>query len=77
MMIGVANLTVLGLGIIVVSLSVGMIQDWDVAGLCPGTVEHCAGVWWTAADDYLRTWLFLGQIMVVLVMASPFALVRV
>lgn len=70
-------LTVLGLGAILVGLNLTLIQSWDVGAMCAGSSTLCSGVWWTAAVDYLPLWLFLGQIVVVISLASPVAVVRV
>ena len=74
---GLASLTVMGLGAILVSLTLNLATGWDVEAVCPGSEAFCDGVWWTAAVDYLPTLLFLGQILVVIALTSPFALVRV
>ena len=73
-----AALTVIGLASLLVTLSLNMIAGWDLdtAGACPGTPEFCSGSYWQAAVEYLPVWLFLGQILVVIAMASPVALVR-
>ena len=70
------NMTVLGLGFVMVTLTFNLISGWSLDADCPGTEQFCDGVYWQTVVEYLPTWLFLGQILVVLALASPFALVR-
>ena len=74
---GLHSLTVMGLGAILVTLNLTLIQTWDLGAMCSGSEALCSGVWWTAAIDYLPMWLFVGQLMVVIALSSPFAIVRV
>ena len=74
---GVRELTVMGLGAILVTVNVTMIGSWDLAGLCPGTETFCEGVWWQATEEYAPGLLFLAQIMVVIAMGSPLAIFSV
>ena len=43
---------------------------------CPGSDAFCDGVYWTTAVEYLPVGLYIGQILVVFALASPYALVR-
>lgn len=71
-----AGMGVLALGSLMVTLTINMVGDWDVAALCTGTTTFCDGVYWQAMVTYMPAWLFVAQILVVLAMASPVALVR-
>ena len=74
---GLASLAVLGVGSLMVTLSLNSILGWGLDASCPGTQAFCTGIYWRTVVEYLPTWLYVGQILVVLAMASPFALVRV
>ena len=74
---GLASMTVLGIGSLMVTLSLNLISGWSLDSSCPGTDAFCNSAYWRIVVDYLPTWLYIGQIMVVLALASPFALVRV
>ena len=73
------TLTVFGLASVIVTASLTLISGWDLGaeGACPGSSSFCASVWWTAAVDYLPIWLFMGQVLVVIAMAGPAALIRI
>lgn len=73
-----ASLTVLSVGFLMVSLSMNLILGWsleDTVG-CPGSDTFCSGTYWTYVADYMPTWLFIGQLVVTLALASPVALLR-
>ena len=74
---GLTSMAVLGVGSLMVTLTLNMIAGWsfDTAS-CPGTDAWCGGVYWRTVVQHLPTWLFIGQILVVLALASPYALVR-
>lgn len=74
---GLASMAVLGVCSLMVTLSLNSISGWSLDASCPGTDSFCGGVYWRTVVEYLPTWLYVGQIMVVLALASPFALVRV
>ena len=74
---GLASVAVFAVGSLMVTLSLNLILGWNLDATCPGTDEFCNGVYWNVVVDYLPTWLFVGQILVVLALASPFAVVRV
>ena len=71
-------MVIFGLAAILSTLALNMIAGWDLkaAGACPGTEQFCSGVWWTAVSDYLPVWLFLGQLLVTVSLASERAIVR-
>ena len=68
---------VLGVGSLMVTLSLNAITGWSIDPSCPGTESFCDGVYWEFVVEYLPVWLYVGQLLVVLAMASPFAMVRV
>ena len=74
---GLTSMAVLGVGSLMVTLTLNMIVGWsfDTAS-CPGTDAFCDGVYWQTVVQHLPTWLYIAQILVVLALASPFALVR-
>ena len=75
---GLASMAVLGVGSLMVTLSLNALSGWDLGtDYCPGTETFCNGVYWQVAVDYLPAWLYIGQILVVLVLASPRAIVRI
>ena len=74
---GLITLTVLGIGALLVTLAFNLITGWELDAVCPGSAAFCAGPWWTAVAQYLPVWLFLGQLAVVGVFASPYAMARV
>ena len=69
-------MAVLGVGAVLVTLSVSIAIGWDVNAICPGTATFCKTVWWRTVVDYLPAWLFLGQILVALTLGSPWAIIR-
>ena len=71
-------MVIFGLAAILSTLALNMIAGWDLkaAGACPGSETFCSGVWWTAVSDYLPVWLFLGQLLVTVSLASERAIVR-
>ena len=73
---GLASVAVLGVGSLMVTLTLNSISGWSLDASCPGETL-CDGVYWQTVVEYLPTWLYVGQILVVLAMASPFALVRI
>ena len=73
---GLAGVAALGIGAVMVTLAINLSIDWDLNALCPGTETFCNAVWWSTIVEYLPVLLFLGQILVVIVMGSPRALVR-
>ena len=74
---GLASVAVLGVGSLMVTLSINAIAGWNLDASCPGTATFCDGIYWQTVVEYLPTWLIIGQIMVVLALASPFAIFRV
>ena len=70
-----ASMAILGVGSLMVTLSLNLLAGWTLDTMCPGSESFCGGVYWTAVVKYLPTWLYIGQIMVVLALASPVALV--
>ena len=68
------SMTVLAVGVLMVTLAFNLISGWTLDPMCPGTDTFCDGVWWRTVVEHLPTWLFMGQIMVVLALASPFVL---
>ena len=74
---GLAGLTVIGIGSLMITLALNSIIGWQIDEICPGTERFCNGVYWQFIIEYLPTWLYVGQIMVVISMASPVALLRV
>ena len=73
---GLASLTVMGLATVIVTATLNLIGGWTLESMCPGTAAFCGGVYWTHVVDYLPAWLFIAQLLVVLALASPFALFR-
>ena len=73
---GLASLTVLGLASIAVTATLNVLGGWTLDDICPGSDTFCNGVFWTAAVDYLPGWLFVAQILVVLALTTPIAVVR-
>ena len=74
---GLATITVLGIGSLMVTLSLNLLSGWSLDASCPGTDGFCDGIYWQTVVENLPTWLYVGQIMVVLALASPFALLRI
>ena len=74
---GLTSMAVLGVGSLMVTLSFNQIIGWSLDASCPGTEVFCDGVYWQTVVEYLPIWMYIGQIMVVLALASPFALVRI
>ena len=75
-MMGLAGMAVLGAGMVLVTLTMNTITGWNLDAACPGTDSFCNGVYWQAVVEYLPTWLFIAQILVVLTLASPSAVLR-
>ena len=73
---GLTSMALLGVGSLMVTLSLNMISGWSFDTSCPGTDAFCNGVYWRTVVQHLPTWLYMAQILVVLALASPFALVR-
>ena len=73
---GLTSMAVLGVGMVLVTFSLNLITGWSLDATCPGPTSFCDGPYWTTAVTYLPAWLFLAQIMVVLALASPYAIVR-
>ena len=73
---GLVSLTVLGLASVIVTVTLNLIGGWTLAAMCPGAETFCGSAYWTHVVDYLPAWLFIAQILVVLALASPFALFR-
>ena len=71
-----ASMAVLGVGSLVITLSFNMISGWTIDAMCPGSAAFCDGIYWTTVVSHLPAWLFVGQIFVVLALASPYALAR-
>ena len=69
-------MAVLAIGSLLVTLSLNMIAGWSLDASCPGSEAFCDGVYWRTVVKYLPAWLYIGQIMVVIALASPYALVR-
>ena len=74
---GMASMAVLGVGSLMVTLSLNAIAGWSLETSCPGTDTFCDGVYWSVVVDSLPTWLYIGQVLVVIALSSPVALVRV
>ena len=70
------SLVVLTVGGLLLTLTFNLIVGWDVDALCPGTDAFCNGVFWRTVADQLPTWAIIGQALVILSIASPFALAR-
>ena len=68
-------LTIIGLGSLLIQLSLNFITGWDLSSSCPGETAFCEGVYWTAAVDYAPYWLFVSQLLIVFAMISPVALI--
>ena len=74
---GLASLTVLGLSTVIVTATLNLVGGWTLSSsMCPGSDAFCDGVYWSHVVDYLPAWLFIAQLLVVLALASPFALFR-
>ena len=75
---GITTMAVLGVCSLLVTLSLNMLAGWtlDICTAEWATDAFCDGIYWTTVVKWLPTWLYIGQIMVVLSLASPFALVR-
>ena len=74
---GLTSMTVLGVGSLLVTLTLNMISNWSLGASCPGTEQFCSGIYWQTVVEYLPTWLYIAQIVVVLALASPFAIFRI
>ena len=74
---GLASMAVLGVGALMVTVTLNLIGGWSLDASCPGDTAFCNGIWWTTVVEYLPTWLYVGQILVVIALASPWALIRV
>ena len=70
------SLAVLAVGGVLLTLTFNLVLGWDVDALCPGTDAFCDGVYWQTVADQLPTWAVIGQALVILSIASPFALAR-
>ena len=73
---GLVFMAVSGVGFLMVGLSLNLITGWTMDPMCPGDTAFCDGVWWTFVVEWLPTWLYVGQMLVVLSLASPWAVVR-
>ena len=71
-----ASMAVLAVGSLLVTLSLNLIAGWSVDASCPGSSAFCDGIYWQTVVKYLPTWLYIGQIVVVIALASPYALLR-
>ena len=74
---GLASLAVLGVGSLMVTLSLNSISGWSLDASCPGTATFCDGIYWRTVVEYLPGWLYVAQVLVVFALASPFALARI
>ena len=74
---GLTTLAVLGVGSLMVTFTLNQLVGWNVDAACPGSTSFCDGVYWRTVVEYLPIWLYVGQLLVVLAVASPFALVRI
>ena len=74
---GLASLTVMALASVIVTVTLNLLSGWTIDSICPGTDAFCDGVFWTVAVDYLPGWLFVAQLLVVLALTMPIAVVRV
>ena len=72
-------LVILGLAAILSTLALNMVAGWDLkaAAACPGSESFCSGAWWTAVSDYLPVWVFMGQLLVTVSLASERAIIRI
>ena len=59
------------------ALVVTSIDGWNVAASCPGTPEFCASYQWRFVVEYLPVWMYVGQGLVVIVIASPYSMLRI
>ena len=84
-MSGLAGAAVFGVGMVLALFTTNMILGWNLDGACPMVAVNefvkkpapiCNSIYWTYIVDYMPAWLFIAQILVVLALASPFALVR-
>lgn len=71
---GLTSMAVLGVGSLMITLTLNMILGWSMAAVCPGSDSLCNGIYWQTAVKYLPAWLFIGQLLVVLSLASPFTI---
>ena len=76
-MVWLVPLIVITVGVSVVGLAINAISGWNLDAACAGTASFCTGAAWTIVVEYLPVWLYVGQILVLVSMASPFALVRI
>ena len=75
-MIALAGMATLGVAMVLVTFTLNQLGGWNLDAACPGTPSFCNGIYWKAVVEYLPTWLFIGQILVVLALSSPYALLR-
>ena len=66
----------LALGGLMLTLATNALVAWDLAATCPGPTSFCNGQYWTLVEDQLKTWVFIAMLLVVLVLGSPFAILR-
>ena len=70
-------MAILGVGGLMVTLTLNLIGGWSLDAHCPGSESFCNASYWQLVVQYLPTWLFIAQILVVLALAAPFAIVRI
>ena len=82
---GLAGVAALAIGAVMVTLGINLVLDWRLNELlCATDAEvtgiassaFCTNVGWKTVVEYLPVLLFLGQVLVVIVMGSPVALLR-
>ena len=74
---GLASMAIIGVGGLLITLTLNLIGGWNLDAYCPGSESFCDSSHWQLIVQYLPTWLFIAQLLVVLALAAPFALVRV
>ena len=74
---GLTGIAVFGVSVMMFTLALNAIGGWTLDTDCPGSPAFCDGVFWRAVVEYLPTWLYVAHILVVLVLSSPVALLRV
>lgn len=62
---------------VLLNLSLNYIEGWQLVAACPGTDSFCNGTLWTTVVGYAPSWMFIAQILIVLSMGSPVAVLRI
>ena len=74
---GLASIAIMAVAGALLPMTLNLLAGWSLDAQCPGTTAFCGSRAWKIVVEYLPAWLFLAQLLILLAMAAPFAIVRV